>query len=102
MKNNNLIKVVPILLLLTGCSLFPVNKETRIIIETPPDVLLQEVLVEQPPTIDEYVNLQCTDKEDVLTEKFRTQTKKLDIANSQLRALQEWKTKIVNQYQKKD
>lgn len=102
MKINNPIFALVVVLFLSGCSLFQVKTETRIIIETPSDVLLQEVTPESPPALEDYVNLQCVDKEGVWTDKFRAQSEKLDAANSQLRALQEWKTKVIQQYQKKE
>ena len=74
---------------LSGCTANPVVR-TETIVVMPPDTLMNEVIPETPPSISEYTNKTCSDKEDDLAEKFRKQTLKIEACNIQLKSIREW------------
>lgn len=99
MKNKllMLIGVVSMAFLLQGCD--PERVKPELI--TPPDSLMSTVKVEEPPMVEEYVNLSCTDKEDMLIEKFRKQTLQLEACNNTLLKLQSWKKETIQLHESK-
>lgn len=100
MSNRTAVLVIILnLVLLSGCNP-KVVKETKTEVLSPPAYFLEEVTVEPPPNIAEYENLQCIDKEEILVNKFDTQTLNLEIANEQIRSIREWVAKQLKLYQK--
>lgn len=74
---------------LSGCNSNPVVR-TETIIVMPPETLMTEVVPETPPSISDYANKTCSDKEDELIEKLRKQTLKVETCNIQLDSIRKW------------
>ena len=88
--------------LLMGCCTNTVKREVQTEVVAPPDALLLDVKPEAPPNMDEYVGKRYFEKEEILIDKFRTQTQNLETANSQLKSIREWKEKTLKLYKKKE
>ena len=89
------------LVLLTGCSAV-VKREVTTEVLIPPSSLTVKVKPELPPNVNDYVNMNYIDKEEVLVNKYREQTKKLEICNSQLQSIDNWGIETLNLYKKKE
>lgn len=88
--------------ILVGCSSAPTQTDVRVEVISPPDSLLQEVPIETPPEISDYIYLHYLEKEGILVDKYRAQTLNIERCNSQLRAIQNWKKQTIELYNKSD
>jgi len=75
---------------------------TEYVVETPSDTLLTAVASEPPPVTNAYVDLPWSEKEQVLTNIIRKQTRNLDKANLQIKGVATWKKETIELYDKKN
>lgn len=76
------------IILVTGCATGAI-KEVRTEVWVPPSYLTEPIVSEEPPVLNEYLQLSYVDKEQVWTSKFRQQTLAIDVCNVRFRNIRE-------------
>jgi hypothetical protein len=93
--------IAAVVLLLTGCPATAPIIQYRNVLVSPPDSLLQDCKVEEPPERQRYMQSDWPDKEKLLTENIRGHIKNGAVCNVDKASLRRWKVEQEQIYKDK-
>lgn len=91
MRALKLLVVLLVLMTLWGCGHKPPIVQYRTIAVYPPDPLLEDCAIDEPPSPASYVELEWTDKEKVLIAYGQAGIKNTSVCNVDKKKLRDWK-----------